>query len=91
MLDHALDSAEVLADEREDEALDAEHGDDERAEQERAGEVVVRDPVDDAVDAERERRRASRAMPRRMPAVWIGCGQKPASTCSASRVRRSGE
>ena len=36
MLDHALDSAEMLADEREDEALDAEHRHDERAEQERS-------------------------------------------------------
>ena len=25
------------------------------------------------------------------PAHWIGCGQKPTSTCSASRVSRSGE
>ena len=56
VLHHALDSAEVLADERQDEALHAEHGDDERAEQERAREVRVRDPVDDAVGAERERR-----------------------------------
>ena len=58
VLHHALDSAEVLADEREDVALHAEHGDDERAEQERAGEVLVRDPVD---ERRRRRARATRA------------------------------
>ena len=30
-------------------------------------------------------------VPSTTPAVWIGCGQNPARTCSASRVRRSGE
>ena len=54
MLHDALDSAEMLADEGEDEALHAQDGDDERAEQEGAREVVVADPVDDAVQAERK-------------------------------------
>ena len=52
MLNHALDSAEMLADEGEDEALHAEDRDDEPSEQQRAREVVVRDPVDEAVDPE---------------------------------------
>ena len=39
-LDVALDSAEVLADEREDEALDAEHEEHGDAAEERAGEVA---------------------------------------------------
>ena len=55
MLHDALDSAEILTDEGEDEALDAEDGDDEGAQQQRAGEVVLADPVDDPVQAERKR------------------------------------
>ena len=54
VLHDPLDSAEMLADEGEDEALDAEDGDDERAEEQRPREVVVRDPVDEPVDAERQ-------------------------------------
>ena len=58
-LDLALDPAEVLADEGEDEALYAEHEDHGRAEEQRAGEVRLADPVRDRVDA--ERRRSERA------------------------------
>src|SRR5437867_2245314 len=47
--DLALDAAEVLADEREDEALDAEDVGDPDACQQRAREVVLRDPEDDRV------------------------------------------
>ena len=88
--DVALDSAEVLADQGEDEALDSEHEQDRDAAEQRAGEVRVVDPVDDPPGAEREReQRADR--PERSPIHWIGCGQKPASTCSAVRTSRSGE
>jgi len=52
----ALDSAEILANEREDEALDAEHEEDGDAAEERPGEVPSIDPVKGAVGAERERK-----------------------------------
>ena len=62
MLHDALDSAEMLAEEGEEEALNAEHRHDEGAEEERAREVLVRDPVDEPVDTEHERgKRADRA------------------------------
>ena len=51
---------ERLADQREHESLDAEHENNACSGEERPGEVRVHDPVDDAVDAERRRRRASR-------------------------------
>src|SRR5205807_8037795 len=51
-----LDSAQVLANERENESLDAEDEDDSRAAEEGPGEVRVLDPEDDAVDTEAERR-----------------------------------
>src|SRR4051794_28345400 len=47
----ALDPPQVLADEREHEALDPEHEDHGCAEQQRAGEVRLADPVRDRVDA----------------------------------------
>src|SRR6266542_2602605 len=49
-LDVALDAAEVLAHEREDEALDAEHEEHQDAKEERAWEVRVLDPEADRVD-----------------------------------------
>src|SRR5712691_3202860 len=52
----SLDSAQVLAHEREDESLHAEHEHDSRAAEERPGEVRVLDPEDHAVDPEPERR-----------------------------------
>ena len=55
------------------------------------GKFALVDPEDDAVDPERETRRSCRATPSAIPIHWIGCGQKPARTCSASRVSRSGE
>src|SRR3954454_5420990 len=51
----ALDSAQVLAHEGEDEALEAEHVDDRDAAEQRPREVRLLDPVDDAVDPERGR------------------------------------
>src|SRR3954452_17531227 len=51
-LDLALDPSEVLADEREDEPLDAEDEHYAGAAEERAGKVALGDPVDDSVDAE---------------------------------------
>ena len=57
----------------------------------RAGrEVVLADPVDEPVPPSANEASEQRS-PRTTPAVWIGCGQKPASTWSASRVSRSGE
>src|SRR5947209_6163595 len=53
--DVALDAAQILPDEREDEALDAEDEDYANAGEERPGEVRIADPVRDAVDPERER------------------------------------
>ena len=75
--DVALDSAQVLADEREDEALDAEHEQDRDAAEERAGEVGLADPVDDAVDAERERRRASRRCRARRRSTGSAAARSP--------------
>src|SRR6266508_641106 len=54
-LDLTLDPAQVLTDESEDESLDAEHEQDQRAAEQWAGEVRLGDPEHDAVDAERER------------------------------------
>ena len=48
----SLDSAQILADERKDEALDPEHEEQRDAAEERPGEVRLGDPVDDAVDPE---------------------------------------
>ena len=89
--DLALDSAQVLADQREDEALDAEHEEDGDAAEQRAREVRAVDPVADAVDRRAPVASSVQTTPSATPIHWIGCGQKPASTCSASRVRRSGE
>src|SRR4051812_3821682 len=54
--DPALDAPQILPDERQEEALDAEDEDDAGSGEERPREVALRDPVDDAVDAERGRR-----------------------------------
>src|SRR3954451_23968681 len=54
-LDVPLDAAQVLPDEREDEALDAEDEDYANPGEERSWEVRVVNPVRDAVDAEHER------------------------------------
>src|SRR5215208_503983 len=51
----ALDPAEVLADQREDEPLHAEDEDDADSAEERTGEVRAGRPVDDAVRAEDRR------------------------------------
>src|SRR5215203_5573213 len=53
--DLALDSAQALSDEGEDEALDPEPEQRQRTKQQRAGEVGVVDPVEDPVDGERGR------------------------------------
>src|SRR4051812_40027524 len=54
-LDVALDPPQVLADQRQDEPLQAEDEDHRDAAEERAREVRLADPEDDAVDPERER------------------------------------
>src|SRR5574340_657978 len=55
-LDVALDPAERLADQREHEALHTEYEHDAGTGEQRPRKVRIRDPVEDAVDAERRRR-----------------------------------
>ena len=96
-LDLALDAAEVLADEREDEPLHAEHEDHGRAEEQRAREVRLADPVRDAVDARapwrpacrriRARRRPTGSAAARSPRAR---GARGASGAAASSARRPG-
>ena len=85
-LDVALDAAERLADERQDESLDAEHENNACSGEQRAREVALR-------RSSRRRRRcpiAAAASVQTRPSVTpihcTGCGQKPATTCSASRI-----
>src|SRR5215216_4444270 len=53
--DLALDSAQMLPDQREDEPLEAEHEEDEDAAEQRTGEVPLGDPEHGAVDPEGRR------------------------------------
>src|SRR5207247_6353948 len=76
--DVALDAAEVLADERQDETLDAEDGQDRDAAEQRAREVRLADPEDDAVDAQREceqRRHRAEEHADPLDGLWPVAGQ----------------
>ena len=99
VLHDALDSAQILADEGEDEALDAEDRDDERTEEQRPGEVPLADPVDDAVQAEGERgeraeqpehdpRRLDRLRPEPGEDVERGAGQAERRVARGTLPRR---